>query len=138
MNPHIFWSLGLGIFFVALGIGSFLVFFAVKGLIDDSKKNMGAILKGVEESVQGVRAMTEDIDGKLEKTNRFFEIMDQMGTGMKTPAAILSRFFETASVETASLLYGFKEGVKAFYQEESPPAPQSSPEKGRLASRSKA
>lgn len=120
MNPWVYASIGLLIFFVVLAIGMAAFLFSVKGLVDQSKQDVSLILKAVEESVHGVKDMTHDIGGKLKMSNRFFEIMDHIGTGLKTPAAILSQFMEAASVEAGAVIYGFIEGVKAFYRNGQP------------------
>lgn len=129
--------LAFGAAFLMICIG--LVILRLRGtmgrvdlMVDETKKSVVDILKEIESNVESVKEITKDIDGKLEKTDRLFQIFDEVNRGLQTPAAILSRFFEGASIQCAALAHAVKEGVKTFYAVNSPPSSPPAESAGRL------
>lgn len=90
---------------------------SVNDILKEIKAGINPIMDDTHELLKDVKVTTQDINGKLEKTNELFEAVEALSGGLKLPAKLAGELVESASVQLASAVEGVKEGFKKYYEQ---------------------
>lgn len=90
---------------------------SVNDILKEIKSGINPLMDGTHELLKDVKVTTQDINGKLEKTNGLFDAVEALSGGLKLPAKLAGELVESASVQLASAVEGVKEGLKKYYEQ---------------------
>ncbi len=90
---------------------------SVNDILKEIKAGINPLMDDTHELLKDVKVTTQDINGKLEKTNELFDAVEALSGGLKLPAKLAGELVESASVQLASAVEGVKEGLKRYYEQ---------------------
>lgn len=90
---------------------------SVNDILKEIKSGINPLMDDTHELLKDVKVTTQDINGKLEKTNELFDAVEALSGGLKLPAKLAGELVESASVQLASAVEGVKEGLKKYYEQ---------------------
>lgn len=87
----------------------------LQDLLTTAKNEMRPTIEEIRSSANDLKGLTANIDKKLEKTENFFEIVQDLSQTLKIPASIAGQVAEASAINLSSLSEGLKKGIKTFY-----------------------
>lgn len=87
----------------------------IQSLTTTAKSELRPAIEEMHSSARDLRNLTENIDDKLAKTEKLFEIIDEISDSLKVPATVASKAAEAGVISLSSLVAGIKEGLKSWY-----------------------